>query len=392
MAKFHTEVNYMKISESNMTLESSGYQKATKVSAASLEVWGNPDSEQGSVQRTDGVSISEAGASQAFFGYHFLSTEEIQEMEELDDLEEEFLNEEDKLKIRLLEAFMSIWLERDFKIKNMTLHTSTPEEKDVENKMRRLNQFNAQKARIGGRHKNGDTGERQPVRRGNTGLKGWGISYNSYEEESKEQRVDFSAKGKVVLEDGREIQVDYRLHMSEWSYKRTSESFKAGDALIDPIVINYDVPSTNLTQEKFEFDIDMDGAKDQISFATKGAGFLAIDKNGNDEIDDGSELFGPRTNDGFSELAEYDDDGNGWIDENDEIFSQLRIWERDESGASKLLSLGEVGIGAIYLKDATTLFDLSDDQLDLQGKVRTSSIFLREDGTAGSVHEIDLVV
>ena len=381
----------MKISESNMTLESSGYQKATKVSAAYLEVWGSSDSEQGGVQRTDGVSISEAGVSQLFSEYHFLSTEEIQETEGLDDLEE-FLNEEDKLKIRLLEAFMSIWLERDFRIKNITLHTSTPGEKDVKNKMRRLKQFNAQKARIEGRQKNGDTGERQAVRRQNTGLKGWGIRYNSYEEETKEQRVDFSAKGKVVLEDGREIQVDYRLHMSEWSYKRTSESFKAGDALIDPIVINYGGPSTNLTQEKFEFDIDMDGAKDQISFATKGSGFLAIDKNGNGKIDDGSELFGPRTNDGFSELAEYDDDGNGWIDENDEIFSQLRIWERDESGASKLLSLGEVGIGAIYLKDASTLFDLSDDQLELQGKVRTSSIFLREDGTAGSVHEIDVVV
>lgn len=392
MAKFHTEVNYMKISESNMTLESSGYQKSTKVSAKSLEVWGNPDSEQGSVQGTDGVSISEAGASQTFFGYHFLSTEEIQKMEELDDLEDEFLDEGDKLKIRLLEAFMSIWLERDFSITNMTLHTSTPEEKDVEYKMRGLNQLNAQKARIEGHHRNGEVSEKKPARQGDMGLKGWGIRYNSYEEESKEQRVDFSAKGKVVLEDGREIQVDYRLHMSEWSYKRTSESFRSGDALIDPIVINYDGPSTHLTQKKFEFDIDMDGAADQISFATKGSGFLAIDKNGNGKIDDGSELFGPKTNDGFSELAEYDDDGNGWIDENDEIFNQLRIWERDESGGSKLLSLGEVGIGAIYLKDASTLFDLSDDQLNLQGKVRSSSIFLREDGTAGSVHEIDLVV
>ena len=46
----------------------------------------------------------------------------------------------------------------------------------------------------------------------------------------------------------------------------------------------------------------------------------------------------------------------------------------------------------MYLKDVTTLFDISDDQLEMHGKVRTSSIYLREDGTAGSVHEIDLVV
>ena len=119
---------------------------------------------------------------------------------------------------------------------------------------------------------------------------------------------------------------------------------------------------------------------------------MALDKNNNGTIDDGSELFGPSTNDGFSELRTYDADGNGWIDENDTVFDQLSIWERNPDGTSKLMGLGEVGIGAIYLKDVTTLFDLSDDQLELQGKMKTSSIFLKEDGRAGSVHEIDLVV
>jgi hypothetical protein len=360
---------------------------------ASLEVWGNPDSEQGNVQGTDALSISEAGASQAFYGYHFLSTEEIQEAEALGDLEEDFLSEEDKLKIQLIEVFMSIWLERDFKINSMTLHTATEdylEGKEVENKLRRLDRYHANKNAIRGRHKSGkdDSGKNRQV----VARQGWGISYNHYEEEIKAQQVDFEAKGKVLLDDGREIQVDYHLHMSEQSYQRTRTSFKAGDALIDPIVISYEGSSTHLTQEKYEFDIDMDGAKDQISFATKGSGFLALDKNDNGAIDDGSELFGPSTNDGFSELRAYDTDGNGWLDENDEVFDQLRIWERNPDGTSKLMSLGEVGIGAIYLKDVTTLFDLSDDQLELQGKMKTSSIFLKEDGRAGSVHEIDLVV
>ena len=30
------------------------------------------------------------------------------------------------------------------------------------------------------------------------------------------------------------------------------------------------------------------------------------------------QAFGTKTGNGFSELAEYDSDGNGWIDENDE--------------------------------------------------------------------------
>jgi len=394
MAKFHMEVNIMRINESNMTLESSGFQKTTKVQVASLEVWGNPDSEQGTVQEADALSISEAGANQSFAGYHFLSMEEIKEVEELEALDEDFVSEEDKLKIQLLEAFMSFWMKRDFKISNMTLHTARGDdqkEKVVEEKLRRLDHYNTKKEALLEkrlRKEDGVSGKRSPM----GSQEGWGIRYSRYEEETKSQRLDFNAKGKVVLGDGREIQVDYHLHMSEHSYKQSLSTFKAGDALIDPIVINYAGPTAKLTQEKYAFDIDMDGAEDQISFATNGSGFLALDRNENGEIDDGSELFGPSTNDGFSELREFDQDGNGWIDENDPIFYQLRIWERTSDGGSKLLSLGEVGIGAIYLKDITTLFDISDEQLNMQAKMRTSSIFLKEDGTAGSVHEIDLVI
>ena len=38
-------------------------------------------------------------------------------------------------------------------------------------------------------------------------------------------------------------------------------------------------------------------------------------------------------------------DGNGWIDEKDEIFNRLRIWTKDESGNDKLVALGVAGIG-----------------------------------------------
>ncbi len=40
------------------------------------------------------------------------------------------------------------------------------------------------------------------------------------------------------------------------------------------------------------------------------------------KINDGSELFGTSSGDGFKDLATYDEDENGWIDENDSIFSK----------------------------------------------------------------------
>lgn len=49
-------------------------------------------------------------------------------------------------------------------------------------------------------------------------------------------------------------------------------------------------------------------------------------------VNNGSELFGPTNGNGFQELAEYDKDGNGWIDENDEIFGSLKIWAEDFRG------------------------------------------------------------
>ena len=36
-------------------------------------------------------------------------------------------------------------------------------------------------------------------------------------------------------------------------------------------------------------------------------------------------LFGTSSGDGFKDLAEYDEDGNGWIDENDSIFNRLKV-------------------------------------------------------------------
>ena len=37
-------------------------------------------------------------------------------------------------------------------------------------------------------------------------------------------------------------------------------------------------------------------------------------------------------------------DGNGWIDENDEVFNHLKIWRKDEDGNDVLAGLGVAGI------------------------------------------------
>ena len=125
------------------------------------------------------------------------------------------------------------------------------------------------------------------------------------------------------------------------------------------------------------------------SYVKKGSGFLAYDKNNDGIINDGNELFGPKTGDGFLELAEFDEDNNGWIDENDSIYNKLRIWTIAEDGTKKLFALGQKGIGAIYLENVNTAFSLKSQQNNLNGKIQKSGIFLRENGTAGTIQHID---
>jgi hypothetical protein len=122
-----------------------------------------------------------------------------------------------------------------------------------------------------------------------------------------------------------------------------------------------------------------------------GSGFLTLDKNGNGKVDDGSELFGPKTGSGFAELAAYDSDGNGWIDESDAIFESLKIWTVSPTGDQTLIGLKEAGVGAIYLTSVASPYQIKSGGA-LQGMIQSTGTYLRENGLAGAIHEIDIKI
>ncbi len=221
---------------------------------------------------------------------------------------------------------------------------------------------------------------------------GWGLVYDYYESHYEAESTAFRAEGLVRTADGKEIRIDVQLNMSREFFSEQSVSLRAGDALKDPLVIDFSGTGAQLTQNRFAFDLDQDGREDQIAFVRSGSGFLALDKNGDGRVTDGGELFGPRSGDGFAELAAYDGDGNGWIDENDAVYSRLRIWSKDADGADHLVGLGQRGVGAIYLGRVETPFALKDGDNNLQGQVTASGVYLREDGGAGVVQQLDLKV
>ena len=222
---------------------------------------------------------------------------------------------------------------------------------------------------------------------------GWGLEYDRSEYFYEHQSLEFNCAGVIRTADGREINIQAQLKLSREFASRTNISIRAGDAVMkDPLVINFNNTAPRLGGEKISFDIDCDGVADQVFFLDPGSGFLAIDLNGDGIVNNGGELFGPASGNGFAELALHDADGNNWIDENDPIYDKLRIWTRDEEGNHVLFALGQRGIGAIYLGSVYSAFDMKDSGNNLQGQIKRSGIFIREDGTAGTVQHIDLAV
>ena len=213
-----------------------------------------------------------------------------------------------------------------------------------------------------------------------------------YKEEfcyQKKSSFVFQSSGIVKTADGREIEFGLSIKASrEINFTRTTTVVEK--QMQDPLVISFDGNLPQLTDAKYGFDLDFDGRKDQISFLTKGSGFLAFDRNNDGVINDGRELFGPQSGSGFRDLEAYDLDKNGWIDENDPIFEGLRIWTKDENNKDQIFALGEKGIGAIFLGSVASHFDILGSSYAKEGAVRESGVYLRENGSVGGVHHVDI--
>lgn len=206
------------------------------------------------------------------------------------------------------------------------------------------------------------------------------------------QALNFSLAA-IIQTDSKEISISLDINLSRSFIER--KILRVEDlqrkSLVDPLVINFNGELPSLSEKTFSFDLDSDGQVDQISQLKSGNGFLALDKNNNGIIDNGLELFGTKNGDGFADLSKYDDDKNGWIDENDAIFNKLRVWQKDGQN-DKLIALGEVGIGAIFLGNITTPFTLKSNTNEMLGELRKSGFVLFENGKAGVMSHLDMAL
>lgn len=69
----------------------------------------------------------------------------------------------------------------------------------------------------------------------------------------------------------------------------------------------------------------------------------------------------------------------------------LHVWTKDAQGADHLATLSDAGVGAIFLGNVSTPFDLKDGANGLLGQVASTGIYAGEDGSVGTIQQINLV-
>lgn len=149
---------------------------------------------------------------------------------------------------------------------------------------------------------------------------------------------------------------------------------------------NGQVELVSLENSLTYWDIDNDGFAEASGWVGPDDGLLALDHNNDGLINNHSELFGNFTTDGFTILAQYDDNSDGTIDANDSVFADLLVWQdSNQDGLSEeeeLYTLAELDIISINLNAAEIL-----EQNEGHDVTHTST-YTVDDGTGEVEHTI----
>ncbi len=197
-----------------------------------------------------------------------------------------------------------------------------------------------------------------------------------------EIEISYSAKTEVSSStDGKTLSKE-SIQKAQISIRFTSATTQSAKA--DPIVLDLDgngIRASGLKDGQL-FDINADGKMDLTSFILGGDGLLALDRNRNGKIDDGSELFGDQlgASNGFEELRKLDDNKDGIVNSKDRAFANLSLLTTiaDRPGELQLTSLAQAGVAALRLA-----YHSEEESLNPDVSIVQKGSFVKADGTQG---------
>ncbi|WP_234696858.1 hypothetical protein [Pseudomonas savastanoi] len=181
----------------------------------------------------------------------------------------------------------------------------------------------------------------------------------------------------------------------EFKEKLKKKFGEAGET-VSPIILdlNGDGVKTVGLDSDVHFDHDGNGFSELTGWVSQEDALLVYDRNNNNAIDDGGELFGSNyildgavVKNGFEALAEFDSNNDGVVDGKDEGFSKLKVWKDKSADAivndGELISLAEAGISSLSLQFR------DDAYVDENGNQhRQLGSFVRADGVVGAMTDV----
>ncbi len=216
----------------------------------------------------------------------------------------------------------------------------------------------------------------------------WGMKYEYQETFAENDSISFNSGGVVITSDEKTIMFSLEFSMSRSYYEQNHVNIHMGNAvMVDPLMIGIS-GSPALNRGRKGLDLDGGAVNERDILAMGDGDFLPLERRGGDEASHGGEPCLSK-GDGFTQLCVYDIDRHGWINGADDVFSQLSMTTLFEEGEKTLVKLADVGVGAIYLEEMETPFAFRDTANE-SGEVGGSSVFLREDGSVGTIRHIDL--
>ena len=129
-----------------------------------------------------------------------------------------------------------------------------------------------------------------------------------------------------------------------------------------PLVLAFDGEAVSFEPSEHGFSLTASDVGARTDWPSSATPWLAMDRNGNGRIDDGSELFGSATrlglgetaSNGFEALSALDDNGDGVVDANDSSWTRLLVWRDDnadgESTSGELSTVAESRLVSISLR------------------------------------------
>ena len=198
------------------------------------------------------------------------------------------------------------------------------------------------------------------------------------------QAVQASFSGELQLNDGSNISFafDFSMAVSWVRYSYTEQPLQ------DPLIVSLSGSPVQLSNDSELFDLRNDGSKVRLPQLAAQQYYLAYDRNNDRQVNNGTELFGPQTGQGFAELAAFDDNGNGFIDPSDDIWQYLYLWRPNQP----LQSMTEAKLGAFSVSSVATPMPLLDKKQQKTGEIQRSGLAFTDNARPVLLQQIDLLV